>query len=202
MQTFNGKNNIGVRSLPLRSAVGVFVAAALTEGCAAGGSPSSPTGGTNTTTTPTTPASNASRLELPGEYYLDAVRTCSSIAAAGCGGAGRPVPAALFSISSTGVVLYQMSAFLRFNTDGTFEYQSVQRTDSQLGQGPALSTVWGGGFIVSDSQITFRSFPNQVAPSNITINTDGTLTRFYNIPIEVPFTPQIIQVAETYRTVN
>jgi hypothetical protein len=50
--------------------------------------------------------------------------------------------------------------------------------------------------------LIFNVRPPQVAPANVTINTDGTLTRFYDIPIEPPFTAQIIHVAETYRTIR
>jgi hypothetical protein len=119
--------------------------------------------------------------------------TCSS---------ARSVPAALFQSIENRVVQYQMRAILQLAGDGTFFFQTVQQTDSELlGKGPEQTLFGGGTYTYTDSQIIFYVRPTQVAPANMTINTDGTLTRFYNITIEPPFAPQVIEVTETYRLI-
>jgi hypothetical protein len=111
------------------------------------------------------------------------------------------VPAALFVINSTKVTQLQVRGQVKLNADRTFYFESVQRTDVSGNPGADQSHAGGGVFTFTDTLISLTSSVG-IAPGTMTINTDGTLTRFYDIPIEPPFQPQIIQVTETYRLVR
>ena len=135
---------------------------------------------------------------VPGTYSMDTIRTCTNGAQCGT----REVPAGIFQIGSEGVTLNQMRGYVRFSADGTFSYESVQRTDSPFGKGPERTLAANGTFNVTESLIGFRTVSGTGAPGTMTISTDGTLLRFYDIPIELPYVPQTIQVTETYRLVR
>ena len=210
MLTLERKHGITLRSSKVLrgSAAAAVLLSTLVVGCGGAGSPTTPTPNTPTPATPTppapTPPPTSSGLVVPGFYNMDTVRTC--LDGGGCG--TRAVPTGLFIFSSTGVIRQQLRGHIQFGADGTFYYESVQRTDSPLGNTRNRSSPARGTFNVAGALVSFKVTPGategeSLAPGTVTIDTDGSLLRFYDIPIEPPFVSKAVtvNVTETYRLV-
>ncbi len=146
------------------------------------------------------PPPTSSGLVVPGIYNMETMQDLRE---------RRPMrndvefPRASSRLSS-GVTHLQLRGDIRFEADGTFFHDSWQRTDSPLGEGPEQSFFGGGTFNVAGALVSFKATPGTVAPGTVTIGTDGSLLRFYDIPLEPPFVPPAVtvNVTETYRLIR